>query len=887
MADPLPMPARARRLLWITALGLSLLAGCGGGDATDAASPQAAVDAAAPLGNGMVVFGQDDAPEVVAALAAVPVEPSYHLAPVLPTPPSGIDAGGTSASALLGPTLTELPRAQRLVQTSRLGLDQIGAEPSASGSQPSLMAAPAAVAPKVSATYTPAQVRAAYGLPPVPSNLAGITATQAAQLGAGQTIYIVDAFHNPMAAGELAAFSQLFGLPACATRTLPAGSRLPLPAASSTACEFYQVYASSAGAITNTAPAYNATWAVEIAMDIQWAHAIAPLARIVLIEAADASMGAISGAIQLTNQMGPGVVSMSFGAPEGSYANSMDSLFQSPGMSYFAATGDGGTGVSWPSVSRSVVAVGGTSLNYTGTGPRTETAWSLTGGGASAFVPVPTYQSATLATTATQNYRVVADVAMNADPSTGQFVAVVPNATTCSFCQISWITAGGTSLSTPQWAALAAVGNALRVQSGKALLGDFHSALYTQLAGSTTSYAANFYDVSQGSNGACIFCLSRKGYDGPTGLGSPFGLTTVNALAGVSASTAPPVVVGAAVKGAYGQALSFTASVSAANAYTVTLSGAPAGMTATAAGVVSWPNPIAGTFNVTVIAKDTRTGLTGRGVYAVTITPPPPPIVSSGSIPATVGQALSFMVGAGDMYQCTLSLSGAPAGMTIRASGYNGAIVSWPKPLAGIYKFSVVALDTRTKLSSRGQYAVAVSPVGAPQVAGGNIGAAPGQALTFNVGVSSANPATLGLSGAPAGMSIASSGAVSWPNPVAGTYAVVVQAKDSKTGLVGSGVVTVVVDKASGPQVMTSLMTGVAGKPFAGTISITDSGASLLGVGFGGAPSGVSFTPQGGFNTSAVNWSNPVAGKYTIQVSATDGAGKTGSALIPLVISAK
>lgn len=882
MTYALPKPTGASRFVWMGAVALALLAGCGGGDAGGAASPQASIDAAAPLGNGTVVFGQPDAPEVVAAVAATPLDPAYHLAPVLPGAPSGIDAGGSSASAWLGPKITAYPRAQRLVQTSRPGVDEL-----TEGATASVVTVPAAVTPQASATYSPAQVRAAYGLPPVPSNLAGLTATQAAQLGAGQTIYIVDAYHDPMAAGELAAFNQLFGLPACTTRTLAAGTKLPLPAAPAAACDFYQVYATSAGAITATAPAYNANWAVEIAMDVQWAHAIAPLARIVLIEAPDASMGSISGAIQLANQMGPGVLSMSFGAPEGSYANAMDSLFQSPGMSYFAATGDQGTGVIWPSVSRFVVGVGGTSLNYTGSGPRTETAWSLTGGGASAFVPVPAYQTSTLAATATQSFRVVADVAMNADPATGQFVAVVPNATTCSFCQVSWITAGGTSLATPQWAALAAVGNALRALSGKATLGDFHSALYTQLAGTAASYAANFYDVSQGSNGSCVFCLSRKGFDGPTGLGTPGGLAMVNALAGVSASTAPPTVVGAAVKGSYGQTLSFTVSVSAVNPYTVTLSGAPSGMTATTAGVVTWPNPVAGTFNVTVTAKDTRTGLSGSGVYAVTIAPPPPPIVSSGSIGATVGQALSFMVGAGDMYQCTLSLSGAPAGMTIAASGYNGATVSWPKPLAGIYKFNVVAVDTRTGLSSKGLYAVAVNPVGAPQVAGGNVSAAPGAALSFSVGVSSPNPATLSLSGAPAGMSIAASGTVSWPSPVAGTYAVVVQAKDGKTGLVGAAVVNVVVDKAAGPQIMSSLMSGVAGKPFTGSISITDSGASILGVGFGGAPAGVTFSPQGGFNTSSVNWASPVAGKYTIQVSATDAAGKSASALIPLTISAK
>jgi subtilase family serine protease len=92
-------------------------------------------------------------------------------------------------------------------------------------------------------------------------------------------------------------------------------------------------------------------WATEIALDVQWAHATAPLARIVLIEAPSASVNDLLGAINLANAMGPGVVSMSFGAPEGDWVVSIDSAFSAADMTYVAAAGDSGKGVSWPSSS--------------------------------------------------------------------------------------------------------------------------------------------------------------------------------------------------------------------------------------------------------------------------------------------------------------------------------------------------------------------------------------------------------------------------------------------------------------------------------------------------------------------------------------------------------
>ncbi|WP_202620101.1 hypothetical protein, partial [Escherichia coli] len=130
----------------------------------------------------------------------------------------------------------------------------------------------------------------------------------------------------PNVVAELAAFNAKFGLPTCSSRTLTASSALPLAAASSSGCELVVAY-SAGNALSSTAPAYDSGWATEIALDVQWAHATAPLARLVLIEAPDAGVASLTGAVSLANRMGAGVVSMSFGANEGSWTASYDSVF--------------------------------------------------------------------------------------------------------------------------------------------------------------------------------------------------------------------------------------------------------------------------------------------------------------------------------------------------------------------------------------------------------------------------------------------------------------------------------------------------------------------------------------------------------------------------------
>lgn len=679
----------------------ALLSACGG-STTDSTANTAQLQAA-PLATATTILQLDPAtlPEADAQQLAVP---AFHMAPVLLETPT--DAAADAAAPATVHTQT-VPTEFRGISSRRLtlqGLRQVQAARSLSAadsaSSTDSSAAPLATTTTV-ATYTPAQIRAAYGLPTLPASYTGLTAAQAAQLGAGQTIYIVDAQHNPNVAAELSAFNTKFSLPACTTKTVATTASLPLATASSSACELSVVYSTAAGGMTATAPTYDSGWATEIALDVQWAHATAPLARIVLIEASSSSYNNLLGGIKLANAMGPGIVSMSFGGSESSGTSSAESAFAASGMTYLAATGDSGAAVSWPSSSAKVLAVGGTTLTYTG-GTRSEVVWSGTGGGVSAYVATPSYQSTAVPGMGSAVRRTVADVAFNADPNSGQYVAVIASGSTT----VKWASVGGTSLATPQWAGLIAVSNALRAVNGKAALGAPHVALYTNISTVPGTYASTFADITKGSHGTCSACSGEVGYDQATGLGTPNATALLSTLSGLTVQTAP-VVAAASISGKAGTALSFTVAVTASNAVTYTLSGAPSGMSISSAGVVSWATPVAGTYSVTVTAKDSKTGLSGQGVYTVTIaaatsttttttttTAGSGPVIKATTMSGVAGRALSGTISITDATSksISVSISGAPLGMSFQVSGMQ-IVANWASPQTGSYTLKVVATD--------------------------------------------------------------------------------------------------------------------------------------------------------------------------------------------------
>ena len=242
-------------------------------------------------------------------------------------------------------------------------------------------------------------------------------------------------------------------------------------------------------------------WAGETALDVEWAHAIAPKARILLILATSSSGTNLLKAIDYArNRNGVVAISMSWGGNEFETVTKYDSYFTSrSGATFFASSGDNGTGVQWPAVSPNVIAVGGTTLNFNSNGSlKSETAWEGSGGGVSSYVSEPIFQIA-YRILKLNGKRAVPDVSYNANPSSG--FAVYQNG--------RWLMAGGTSAGAPQWAALRALGKDITITK-----------LYEDASGS--DYASYFRDILKGINGDCkSFCNAKRNYDTVTGLGSP------------------------------------------------------------------------------------------------------------------------------------------------------------------------------------------------------------------------------------------------------------------------------------------------------------------------------------------------------------------------------
>ena len=330
-----------------------------------------------------------------------------------------------------------------------------------------------------SAPYSPAQIRHAYGV-----DLLAVT-------GTGQKIAIVDAYGDPSIQTDLNNFCQYYGIASTTVQILyPQGK----PRSS------------------------NSGWALETALDVEWAHAIAPGATIIVSVAKSASNSDLIGAVDAAVAAGAKVVSMSWGGSEFSGQATYDSHFNKAGVTFIASSGDSGesTGVEWPAVSPYVIGVGGTSLYLDANGNRTapESAWSGSGGGISTrYTTVPAFQAGW------QSWgggRGVPDVSLVADPNTGVGVAYGR--------YLYWV--GGTSAGAPQWAALVALSN----QAQGSLLTGGPAALY-QLAGTAPSInPGSFLDISSGNNGTDPDDFSITGYDLVTGLGSPKAVSLVPGL---------------------------------------------------------------------------------------------------------------------------------------------------------------------------------------------------------------------------------------------------------------------------------------------------------------------------------------------------------------------
>ncbi|MFL0269179.1 S53 family peptidase [Candidatus Clostridium radicumherbarum] len=320
---------------------------------------------------------------------------------------------------------------------------------------------------------TPAQLKKAYGL------------DQISATGAGKTIAIVDAYGSPTMQNDLTTFNNQFGLPQ-ANLTI--------------------VYPSGKPGKTDGG------WALETAMDVEWAHVIAPSANILLCVAKSASISDLLAAEDYATSLGVQVVSNSWGGSEFSGETTYDSHFQHSGITYVASTGDNGSGVGWPAVSPNVLAVGGTTLNIDSTGTyQSESGWTGSGGGTSVYQTEPNYQNNW--TSIVGSHRGNPDISFDADPNTG--VAVYDS--TRDNGQVGWFQVGGTSLGAPCWAAMVALFDQNRTNAYTSF--DVMTQLYN-LAGTAGSsgYSTNYHDIIQGSNGGYN---AQSGYDMVTGIGSP------------------------------------------------------------------------------------------------------------------------------------------------------------------------------------------------------------------------------------------------------------------------------------------------------------------------------------------------------------------------------
>jgi kumamolisin len=338
---------------------------------------------------------------------------------------------------------------------------------------------------------TPASLGCVYFL--VSTRVSGCNPTTATlnPSGGSKAIAIVDAFDDSNAATDLATFSAQFGLPAA---------------------NFSKVFASG------VKPPQDPTggWELEASLDIEWAHAMAPSAKIILVEAASNSLSnllaAETVAANLVAAAGGGEVSNSWGGGEFSGETSLDSKFIKSGVVFFASTGDR-PGTEWPGVSPNVVAAGGTTIsrNPSSLGFIAERPWAETGGGRSRFETIPSYQ--TSLATIVGSSRGVPDVSFDGDPNTGVWVfdSTPVGGSTSGCCGVrGWWIVGGTSVSAP---ALAGVVNSA---------GHFATSSDSEL---TTIYSnlgntADFHDIAIDYCGPFAGLSGKTGWDFCTGVGS-------------------------------------------------------------------------------------------------------------------------------------------------------------------------------------------------------------------------------------------------------------------------------------------------------------------------------------------------------------------------------
>lgn len=359
--------------------------------------------------------------------------------------------------------------------------------------------------------YSPAFLQSAYNARALGSASNG---------GTGRIVAVVDAYDNPALFSDLNYYRAYFGMPACVRGSVQS---------SNTGCVFQQVNEQGQ---SSPLPAANQGWGFEEATDVEMISALCVNCQILVVEAQSASMNDLGTSVNTAVSLGANVVSNSYGSSEfASEVNLASTYFNHPGVPIVAAAGDSGYGVQFPAAAPSVIAVGGTTLLQTsesGSRAGSESVWSGTGSGCSAYEPKPAWQHDTLCARRSMN-----DVSAVANPNTGVWVYDASSGSQMAV-------AGGTSVAAAVVSALYGLAGA----SGSATVAP------AQLLYANRS---SMYQVTSGANATCATYLcdasqSQNGYSGPAGVGtfgaSPSSLVAMTPPADPSAPVLATVVAG-------------------------------------------------------------------------------------------------------------------------------------------------------------------------------------------------------------------------------------------------------------------------------------------------------------------------------------------------------
>jgi kumamolisin len=283
---------------------------------------------------------------------------------------------------------------------------------------------------------------------------------------------------------------------------------------------------------------------IEVELDIEVIHAVAPKAQVKVYEGPNTDRGLIDTYQKIASDNIAKSISVSWGISEqqasSTTMNSLHTIFQqnaAQGQSIFAASGDNGAydsgnstlSVDSPANDPYVTGVGGTHLNLSGSSYSSESVWSNStnrtggGGGISTVYTMPSFQAGPGVQNSYSNgKRQVPDVSADADPNTGYSI----------YSSGSWTTVGGTSAAAPLWAALAALNNQYAQAFGKGVLGQANPTLYK--AFNTTQIYPAYHDITSGSN---LYYPATSGYDMASGIGTPDAYNLIRDINGSSGGT--------------------------------------------------------------------------------------------------------------------------------------------------------------------------------------------------------------------------------------------------------------------------------------------------------------------------------------------------------------